>query len=782
MNGNRNNGESLITDRGFSEVGFREYAQVLLRGKWAILGVFLSTLIIVAIVTLTTEKVYESTVSLLVDTKGQQSGLPMLDVTGIRETKNIKNELEILKSRSLVEDVARRLMQIAYVDQKNGEKISIVQRVAGQEEMDSSYFGAIVVRRLTGTVSFDPVRDSDVIKITAKSTNPHEATLIANTYANAYYDRNLLSSRARSKAVREFLQDQVKAKKLSLGESESKLQAYMEQKGIVSLDDEAKKVIDQLSQLEAERDATNIGIQSLTKTLESYREELAKQEPNVARAMGEANDPYIRLLQEQIAKLEVQRDVTVAQNPTIVGQDIYNQRLKEIDEQINSLRRKLKNRTDEYLASVLPGQRVSGQANDPASFLSEAKQKIIELQIEIQQAESKKKALADVLADYERQFESIPRKSIEYARLQRARLSDEKIYLLVDEKFSEATIKEKSEFGYIDIIDPANVPITPVSPNATLNLILGAVFGIVLGIGFVFLKEHADVRVRTPEDLKKRGLAMLTAVALMDEEIRRTGGKTTIERGGKSLDAHLLSWINPLSSISESYRRLRTSIQYAELDEPVGSILITSPNPSEGKSTTVSNLAITFAQTGKKVLLIDTDLRKPSLHSEFGVEKVPGLTDYLYENIPMKSIVRKTPVDNLGLICCGTIPPNPSEVLGSQKMKDTLRDLRNQYDVVLFDTPPVLAVTDPSVLATLVDAVVIVVSSGHTRMESLERALELMHNVHARTIGFVLNNFDPDIAYGGYYRYYQYKYYDYGYGYGSGYGQGKESKAVGRKT
>jgi len=171
-------------------------------------------------------------------------------------------------------------------------------------------------------------------------------------------------------------------------------------------------------------------------------------------------------------------------------------------------------------------------------------------------------------------------------------------------------------------------------------------------------------------------------------------------------------------------------------------------------------------------------LRKPSLHNEFAVEKVPGLTELLYENAPLEQVVRHTPVENLDLICCGTTLPNPSEILGSLKMREFLQDLRKQYEVMLFDSPPVLAVTDPSVLATLVDAVIMVVSSGQTRMDSLERSVELIQGVGAKTLGLVLNNFDLRLAYGGYYKYYRNKYYSYGYGsdYGLGDGEGREKK------
>lgn len=755
---------------------FQEYVQILLRGKWIVISVFALVMGGTAYLTFTTKPVYESSATVLVDTKGQQSSMPLFDVNGMGTIKNIKNEIEILKSRVLAEAVAQKLLALRFIDSDKKERILLIQ--AGDERSASDSLASVtqIVRRLGSAVSFDPVRDSDILKITASSTNPREAALLANTYAQAYYNRNLLASRTRSRAVSEFLDQQMQSRQQTLSASEDTLQKYMQTKGIVSLDDESRKVIDQLSALEATRDADDINIQSLTKTLTSYEDELKKIEPNVSKVMGEANDPYIRLLQEQLAKLEVQKDVTIAQNPAAAGQALYRDKLKEIDDQIAALRKNLQARTDEFLKTLMPGQGAGQGATSPSGYLSQLKQKVVELRIERGALEAKRNAMSEVIKEYENQFNQIPAKSIEFARLQRNRLSNEKLYLLVEEKYNEASIKEKSEFGYIDIIDPAIVPGSPVSPKVNFNLLLGAILGLGLGIGFVFLREQIDVRVRTPEDLKKRGFTTLTAVSLMDDEIRKMGGGTRIDRDGMLVDAHLLSYVNPLSPTAESYRRLRTNIQYSQLDQPVGSILVTSPNPSEGKSTTVSNLAITLAQAGKKVVLLDTDLRKPGLHNEFGVERLPGLTDFLSEDRPMATVVRKTVVENLDLICCGSIPPNPSEILGSQKMKEFVLKLRTQYDMVLFDSPPVLAVTDPAILATLADSVIVVVSSGHTRADSLEHSMTIMDNVHAKTLGLVLNNFDLRIAYGGYYKYYRNKYYSYGYGwqYGGGNGEGRK--------
>ena len=770
MNNSMNDLEKNRRNVNLQEPSFDTYIQIILRGKWVILAVFGLVFAATALYTFTERPVYESTATVLVDTKGQQSSLAMFDMLGAGGLKNIKNELEILKSGSLAESVAQLLLERKFLDALATEGIEIIK---GPEDSAKSRPYATVreIAERLKLVVFEPVRESDVIKITARSRDAREAALLANTYAEAYYNRNLLASRTRSRAVSEFLDHELKNRRQTLASAEDTLQQYMQAKGIVSLDDESKKVIEQLSLLEATRDADGINIESLSKSLSSYEEELKKVEPNVSKVMGDANDPYIRLLQEQLAKLEVQRDVTVAQNPAIAGQAIYNDKLKEIDGQISALRAKLQNRTGDYLKTLIPGQTASSSASDPSLYLSQLMLKIVDLRIQRQALVAKKKALDEVVKQYESQFNLIPAKSIKYARLQRNRLSNEKLYLLVEEKFNESAIKEKSEFGYIDIIDPAVVPSERVSPRVRLNLLLGAILGLGLGIGFVFLREFIDVRVRTLEDLKKRGYSALTAVGLMDSEIAK------LDQSDPPVEAHLLSLLNPLSSAAESYRRLRTSIQYAQLDVPASTIVVTSSNPGEGKTTTICNLAIIYAHDGKRTVLLDTDFRKPNLHNEFKVERMPGLTDFLLGNALLSDVIRKTPIDNLDLICCGTVPPNPSETLGSRKMKDFLIELKKQYDIVLMDSPPVLAVTDPAVLATLSDGVVLVVSSGTTRVVELEQSCEAIGAVRASVLGVVLNNFDLRMAYGGDYKYYRYKYYSYGYGYSYGDdGAGNERK------
>jgi tyrosine-protein kinase Etk/Wzc len=293
----------------------------------------------------------------------------------------------------------------------------------------------------------------------------------------------------------------------------------------------------------------------------------------------------------------------------------------------------------------------------------------------------------------------------------------------------------------------------------------------------VFVRSFTNLRVRTPEDLKKYGFIPLTSIARMATNGSDFGSGNGFLKDGKPFDIHLVAYHNPFSPIAESFRHLRTNVQYAQLDKPLKTILVTSPNPKEGKSTTAANLAVTFAQTEQRVLLVDADMRRPTIHSLFGLKKDPGLTDLLFGSATLEEVTWQGVLDNLSIINAGSTPPNPSEILGSIKMKEFITTIRLAYDVVIFDSPPVLAVTDAAVLATAVDGVLLVVSSDQTHVQTLGKATEVLKGIGKITVGVVLNNFDIRKAYGGYYGRGRYGNYGYGYYY-STHGERKKKSSA----
>lgn len=223
------------------------------------------------------------------------------------------------------------------------------------------------------------------------------------------------------------------------------------------------------------------------------------------------------------------------------------------------------------------------------------------------------------------------------------------------------------------------------------------------------------------------------------------------------LNSSLITYNNPKSPISEAYRVLRTNIQYSSIDNPLKVIVVTSSGPGEGKSTTVINTAITFAQAGSKVLVIDGDLRKPKIHKLMGLENKNGLTNILASKGDFKESIKQVGIDGIEIITCGAIPPNPSELLSSKQMKMLIQQLREEYDLIMIDAPPVGNVTDAAILSTICDGTILVTASGQVDVASVKRAKELLQKVNANIVGVVLNKLDKNSK-GNYYYYYYYYY------------------------
>ena len=298
-----------------------------------------------------------------------------------------------------------------------------------------------------------------------------------------------------------------------------------------------------------------------------------------------------------------------------------------------------------------------------------------------------------------------------------------------------------SATNYVEVVEPATVPTIPISPRTTLNVLLAATVGLILAVGAAFLLEYLDDTIKTPDDISQ-ALSLFTL-----------GAVTRIE--GESIEDKLVTADHPRSPISEAYRVLRTNLQFSAVDKPLKTLLVTSANPIEGKSLTAANLGVVMAQAGLSVVIVDADLRRPVLHRIFQLIKEDGLTNALLQGNPNPDgYLQATKVENLRVLTSGPLPPNPSELLGSERMSRLIEHLKEQADVVLFDSPPFLAVTDAAVLSSQVDGVLLVVDAGASRREMAARAVEGLKKVGGNILGAVLNKLSPRGA--GYYYYYYY--------------------------
>jgi capsular exopolysaccharide synthesis family protein len=342
------------------------------------------------------------------------------------------------------------------------------------------------------------------------------------------------------------------------------------------------------------------------------------------------------------------------------------------------------------------------------------------------------------------------------------------------QKMSQAKIQEHEQHNNMRMIDPPQVPITPVGPNRLRTIFIGFLVSLVAGVGLVFFLEYLDNTVKTVEDVSRYAqLPALSVIpAISGRRSRLLKGKSKSKKALRELAVHgnghiradQLMTLDSRSSVAEAYRVLRTSVLLSSVDNPPKVIMITSGQPGEGKTTTAINTAISLAQLGASVLIIDCDLRKPSAHKVLGVtEHGRGLSTYLSRNVDIDDCIQKLPVANLSLLPCGPIPPNPAEMISSLKMRELLRSLRDSYDHIIIDSPPLLKVTDPVILSTMVDGVILVVHGGKSTRDVVRRTRHELAIAGAKVFGVVLNNVDANHGDGdGYYGDYYGDYGDHG--------------------
>ncbi|MBI3978899.1 MAG: polysaccharide biosynthesis tyrosine autokinase [Chloroflexi bacterium] len=332
----------------------------------------------------------------------------------------------------------------------------------------------------------------------------------------------------------------------------------------------------------------------------------------------------------------------------------------------------------------------------------------------------------------------------EMDRLQRDLQVSQTMYATLLKSYEEIRLAEARQVDTLVMVEPAEPPTRPVRPQTIQNTLLAGVVGAMIALGLAFLKEYLDDTVKTPDDIERIcGFSTLGAIARIP---------------GKARESRYLLRLESRSPVAEAYRSLRTSISFSGIDRPVRTLLVTSPRPGEGKTTTAINVSSVMAQAGMKVVLVDTDLRRPSLHRAFGLSNEAGLTTLLLNRAaPSDGVLQATPVENLRIVTSGPIPPNPSELLASHRMSDLVTQLAAEADVVVFDSPPLLAVTDAMVLAPQVDGTMLVLEAGTTREPALRQAAAELAKVGARVLGVVFNKVPTSGGHGYYYYYYYYR-------------------------
>ena len=734
------------------KVHLSEYFRILYRGRWIILVSFLAVVISTVYYTFNQRPIYEAVTTILIEEAGTMGKtLFGVDAFLTRQTR-ISNQVQILKSRTLAEHVVRSMQKSPYWDKLEllGFNPELGEMSPKPPEFDN------IVASLRGRIEVSPIRDTDLIELKVTANTAFESAFLANETAQEYYRQNREFGKGEISAVIKLLESELDQIGDDLTASEETLKLYKETEKVAALPVETQQLVEQVAQFQSLYEAAKTDLKTSMTRLNYLKEQLSARKSTLVEDVSKITNPLIIELQGEIAR----KQTLIA---TIMGQGMpgWEEKAASIEREIDQIKQKLIEEitkiADSELASV-----------DPLRTSQEIVNKIFEVEVDKHSLEARVNALEKVVDRFDQQLEALPQKSLELARLARNAKLNEKIYIMLREKHQESQITEAGVIGNVRIIDSAKPPKFPIKPRKKLNLILATMVGLGLGIGISFLIEYFDDTVKTIEDVERLGLTMLGSIPSIDpEEIERkmkSEGRVLSKAERIRVENKLITHFSPKSPISEAYRSFRTNIQFSNLEKKRKILLVSSSSSKEGKSTTVANLAVTLAQMGSRTLIVDSDMRRPVQHVLFSLDRAYGLTDVLLGNLSLEGAIKGTDIDNLDVLTCGDIPPNPSEMLASEKMQNLMDELKAMYDIILMDSPPIIAVTDAAILSTRVDGMLLVVASGEANKKEIERALNLLSNVNTQVLGVILNGIDIKRIYGSYYYYYHYYQYYYYYG------------------
>ena len=732
----------------------RDWADVLVRGRWLILAAAVLVAVPVTAYAVLADNVYEASAYLYVETN---SGGPLSSVlptggdgAGFGQSSGISNELYILqKAEDLADATASELLGRA----ETGEErtFTVLQTETGElpsaEQVAERISGRYVQVRQDGN-------GTNGVRVSVQSEVPSEAALIANLYAQAYVDRTQNSSRASVTASREFLEAQADSVRSELSQREEAARTYMDEQGAVRLDEEASNIVSQMAALEAERDQARVEAGMEASRVSELREQISQLEGTVAQRMGSGTDRQLQQDEARLARLQDQLETIYLRDPSLRDAANPPSDVASLRRQVETLERRIRDQSDRLVDEAIAAGGVDA-ASEGLPRLSALRDRLAESEVTLRGLRSRIGILDGRIAEYEADLDRIPSQTVELARLVRERESAERLALGLDQRLQEARVAESAELGYAEVVRTARVPSAPVAPNRTRIVILGLLIGLGLGVVLAVGRSQLDQAIRRPAQLRDAGHPVLGVIPDVTKLIEEdAGGAAEVQIQGRTFDSKMVSILYPMSAAAEAFRGLRTSVQFSRPDTVVQTILVTSASPGEGKSTVASNLAAVMAQSGRRTLLVDADLRRPRVHKLFGMVQEPGLTEFLSGRGDSRDL---TVADDLDVLPAGTFVPNPAEYLGSKAFRDLVETFKTTYDVIVIDAPPVMAATDPILLSTQVDGTVVVTSAGDTKDFEVNHAVEEIQGVGGTVIGVVLNRFDVSSEYG--YRYqYAYKY------------------------
>jgi succinoglycan biosynthesis transport protein ExoP len=669
--------------------------------------------------------VYQATAAVKFEQSTALTGL-LVEVLSYNTADNIETQATLIKSYPILEEVARRLGRLPLS--------------SGTEALRESRAYTSTLESLSGKLRTNRVGGTSILEVTATSTSAPETRDLANTVVEVYRDYSRANRNARITEARKFIENQLKEVEARVRRAEEEVWAFRDANRIISPGAESSMLLSLFTQVRGDIEKARqqrIELEQVGGRLE--RTDVASVTDRVF--VDTTNPGVLRLM-------AAQTDLILERNNLALEVTDQHPRLQAIDDRLREVRREMRREVAAQVALLRNREEILGRQ----------------------------------LGELMQRNREVPAVELSLARLQRDAKVNDDLLTLLKTRHQEALIKESEGVEEVTIVRPAGEPAAPIGSEGLNTWLIGALLGLMLGLVLAFVQETLDTSIGTIEDVETYlDVPVLGIVPHIDPRetmrrlLERRPSLAQIDPDALQSHALLITHFDPKSPVAEAYRTLRTNVQFARLERGGKVLVVTSPTLQEGKTTTIVNLALTMAQSGQKTLLVGANLRRPSIHRFFGIEREPGLSDILVGNarwrdcirtvadilmgrFEMEDIMAAPGLDNLHIIEAGPIPANPSELLSTSAMSDFLQAVSTEYDIVLGDTPPVLPVTDSAIVAGLADGVLLVYQAGKVGRLVLKRAKAHLESTRAKVWGVVLNDVQTEVAGYNYTHYYTHYY------------------------
>lgn len=725
--------QHVYADMPSTESTATEYFRILVKRKWVILGCFATIFSVVAIASLKTTPVYEASGTIAInkpDTTLNFQGSTTFNLD-YYDPSELDTEVKILQSDLLALQVIRELnldRRPEMANQAPPSPASSLDLSPDPLQSDPARASSMI-GGFKGNLRVMLSPNTRIIEVHYRSPDPQVAANVVNTLMQTYVENNFKARFESTMQASDWLSKQLVDLQMKVETSQEKLVRYQKEHEILGADEKQNITMAKLDELNKELTAAEserMDKEAAYRLVESGDPETVS---SVSASSAEDNSSQsgsglLGMLRGKEADLKIQAaDLNTQFGPSYPKLAVLNNQLKEIQSQIQSETKKIVGKVRGQYSAALQRENM----------------------------------LHEALEKQKQEANRLNESAIEYTLLKRDVDTNRQLYEGLLQKLKEAGVSAGLKSNNFRIVDSARPPTGPIEPNIPRNLLFAAVLGLASGIGLALLLEGLDNTVRTTEQAQMiSGIASLGMIPLGSKSAREGPNPKRLVIASSKEAVELVTQVRPQSQMAESYRALRTSLLLSNLGAPPKVIMVTSALPQEGKTTTSINTAVVLAQKGVRVLLIDADLRRPSIHKTLGMGPRSGLSNVLTGSATMdQAITRSTILPNLFVLPAGSPPPNPAEILASSNMRDVLNELREQYDHIVIDTPPSLSVTDAVVLSPRADAVVLVIRSAQTTKQALRRSRDVLMQVNAKLVGVLLNAVDlssPD-----YYYYYEYQ-------------------------